>query len=188
MDSHTLADSSVYRVVDVEFFEVVVARIQHRKDTNNSIMVNFVVAKVERKKLIMSEKQLSHHHCSICLYLVVVEIKWLEICALFQSLCKVLCSLWFDVISLQVQAHQSWALRDQISKSFRTNISNLIVAEIYLFNVDSVTFECCANNNEMIIGYAVGEDLLVVAWNDNIDVVVFIIGFFKVLHEGIVGF
>ena len=40
----------------------------------------------------------------------------------------------------------------------------------------------------MIIGYAVGEDLLVVAWNDNIDVVVFIVCFFEVLHEGIVGF
>ena len=188
MDSHTLADCSVYWVVDVEFFEVVVAGIQHRKDTDNSIVINFVISKVERKKLIVSEKQLSHHHCSICLYLVVVEIKWLEICALFQSLCKVLCSFWFDVVSLQVQAHQSWALWDQISKSFCTNISNLIVAKVNLFDVDSVTFESCANNNEMIIGYAVGEDLLVVAWYDNIDVVVFIICFFKVLHEGIVGF
>ena len=75
MDCYTLADSSVYWVVDVEFFEVVVARIQHREDTDNSIVVNFVIAKVERKKLIMCEKQLSHHHCSICLYLVVVEIK-----------------------------------------------------------------------------------------------------------------
>ena len=187
MDRHTLADSSVYWVVDVEFFEVVVARIQHWKDTDNSIVVNFVISKVERKKLIMCEKQLSHHHCSICLYLVVVEIKWLEIRAFFQSLCQVLCSLWFNVVSLQVQAHQPWALWDQITKSFRTNISNLIVAKVYLFDVDSVTFECCANNNEMIIGYAVGEDLLVVAWDDNIDVVVFIVCFFKVLHEGIVG-
>ena len=92
------------------------------------------------------------------------------------------------MVSLQIQTHQSWALRDKIPKSFRTNISNLIVPEIYLFNVDSVTFKSCANNNEMIIGYAVGEDLLVVAWDDNIDVVVFIICFFEVLHEGIVGF
>ena len=75
MDCHTLADGSVYRIIDVEFLEVVVTGIQHRKDTDNSIVVNFVVAKVERKKLIMCEKQLSHHHCSICLYLVVVEIK-----------------------------------------------------------------------------------------------------------------
>ena len=44
MNSYTLTDSSVNWVVNVQLFKIIVARIEHREDSNNSIVVNFIVS------------------------------------------------------------------------------------------------------------------------------------------------
>ena len=46
MNCYTLTDSSVYWVVNVQLLKIIVTRIEHREDSNNSIMVNFIVSKV----------------------------------------------------------------------------------------------------------------------------------------------
>jgi hypothetical protein len=72
VNGNTLTDSFVDWVFKVEFFKSVVARVQNTQDTNHSIMVDFIVAKVQREQLIMSEEQLSYHHGSIGLNFVAV--------------------------------------------------------------------------------------------------------------------
>ena len=48
MDRHWLTDGAVDRIIDVQLFKGVVARIKYTKYTDNSIVIDFVITEVER--------------------------------------------------------------------------------------------------------------------------------------------
>ena len=70
-------------------------------------MVDFIVSKTEGGKLIVSEEQLSNHHCSTSLDLVSIEVETLQVGALFQRLGNILCSVTLNMVSHQVQIEKS---------------------------------------------------------------------------------
>lgn len=72
VNGHALADGPVHWVVDVELFQRVVARVKHRENTDDAVVLDFVVSEVERKHLVVREEQLSDHHRAICLDFVAV--------------------------------------------------------------------------------------------------------------------
>jgi hypothetical protein len=98
----TLTNRLVNGVVDIEFFESVVAAVQHGKDTDDSVVVDFIVAKIERKQLVVREEQFCHHHRAVRLDFVQVQVKHLKVGAFFQSFGKVLRTFALDVVALQV--------------------------------------------------------------------------------------
>lgn len=68
----------VYWVVDIELLERVVRRVQHGKDTDNTIVIHLVVAKVQRDESVVREQQLSDDHCAVRLDLVAVQVQILQ--------------------------------------------------------------------------------------------------------------
>ena len=46
MDGYALTNSFVNWIVKIQFNKCLVARVQHRKDANHSIMINFVVTEI----------------------------------------------------------------------------------------------------------------------------------------------
>ena len=117
----------------------------------------------------MSKQKLSDHHSSISLDLVHIEVEGLQIRAFLQSFCEILCAFTFDVVSLQVEVEESWRLRNEITKSFGTYISNRVVSQVNFFDVNGVPLERCTYHDQVIIGYAIREHLLVVAWDIDVD-------------------
>ena len=151
-------------------------------------MINFVISKVKLEEFVVSEEELGNHHCSVSLYFVHVKVEGLQICALFESFSEILSSFTLYVVSLQVEVQQSWRLRDEITKCLCTYISDLIVTQVNLFNINRVPFKRCTNDDKMVIGYAIREHLFVVSWNGDVDRVIFVVSFFKVLHKGVMRF
>ena len=74
VNRHTLTDRAINWVVNVQLLQGEIARVEHREDTDDSVMINLVVSKTERDKLIVSEKQFSDHHSATSLYFVQVEV------------------------------------------------------------------------------------------------------------------
>jgi len=56
VDCYRLALCLVHWVVNVQLFQSIVALIEDTKDSNNSIMINLVIAEVETQQFIMGEK------------------------------------------------------------------------------------------------------------------------------------
>ena len=56
MNRNTLADSPIDWIVNVQLFEIVVAGVEHWKNTDHTIMVNFVVSKVKLEEFIVGEE------------------------------------------------------------------------------------------------------------------------------------
>ena len=79
VDSYTLANSAVNRVVNVKLFKCVITRIEDRENTNDTIMFDLVVTQVEGKHLVVREKELSYHHGSIGFNFVAIEVQHLEV-------------------------------------------------------------------------------------------------------------
>jgi hypothetical protein len=103
VDRHGLADSFVDGVLDIELLKRIVTRVEHTEDTYYTIVVDFVIAEVEREQLVMSEKQLGDHHCAVCLDLVLIQIQILQVCAFFKSLSKTLSSITLNFIALKIE-------------------------------------------------------------------------------------
>ena len=97
-------------------------------------MVDLVVAEVEGQQLVVSEEQFSNHHCAIGLNFVQIKVQSLQQSALLKCFSQVLSTLALDVVSLQVKTEQTWRLRDEVTESFCTNISDLVVTEVNIFN------------------------------------------------------
>jgi hypothetical protein len=53
VDSHTLADSTVDGVINIQFFQGVVTGVQYGKNTDDTVMLNFVVSQIHRHHLFM---------------------------------------------------------------------------------------------------------------------------------------
>ena len=51
VDSHTLANGLVHRIVDVQLIEGLVRRVEHRQNSNDSIVIDLVVAKAKGGEL-----------------------------------------------------------------------------------------------------------------------------------------
>jgi hypothetical protein len=47
VDSDTLADGLVDGVINIQFNKSLIARVQHRKDADHSIVVNLIVAEIQ---------------------------------------------------------------------------------------------------------------------------------------------
>ena len=87
VNCHTLANGPVDRIINVEFFECVVARVEDREDTNNAVVLDLVVSQVEREHFIVGEEQFGYHHCSVCLNFVPIQIEHLQVSAVLERLC-----------------------------------------------------------------------------------------------------
>ena len=48
MNRHTLADGLVHGVFDIKLLKSVITRIQNWQDTDDTIMIYFVISKIER--------------------------------------------------------------------------------------------------------------------------------------------
>jgi hypothetical protein len=70
MDGDGLADGLVHWVLNIKLLQSEVRAVEHREDADDSVVVDFVVSKVQRQQLVVGEQQLSHHHRPIRLYLV----------------------------------------------------------------------------------------------------------------------
>jgi len=78
MDCNWLANSLIDWVLDVQFFQGVVTRVEHTEDTYYTIMVNFIVSQIEWQKLIMGEEKLCDHHCAVSLDFILIQVKVLK--------------------------------------------------------------------------------------------------------------
>ena len=100
VDCHTLANGPVNWIINVEFFKRVIARVKHGQDTNDAVMFNLVVSKVEGEHFIMREEEFGYHHCSVCLNFVAIQIEHLQVSAVLQRLGKVLRTITLNLVSL----------------------------------------------------------------------------------------
>ena len=55
VNSYTLTNSPVNRIIDVQFLQSVVTRVEYRENSNNAIMLDLVVSQVQRKHFIMGK-------------------------------------------------------------------------------------------------------------------------------------
>ena len=70
VDRYALTDCPVDWIINVKFFQRIVARIKHRENTDDSIMFNLVVSEVEGEHFIVGEEQFCYHHRTIRLNFV----------------------------------------------------------------------------------------------------------------------
>lgn len=100
VDGYTLANSAVDRVVNIKLLKCVITGVEDRQDTDDTIMLDLVVSKVEGKHLIVREEKLSHHHGTVGLNFVAVEVKHLQVRAVLEGFSKVLSTVRLDLVSL----------------------------------------------------------------------------------------
>ena len=72
VDGYTLANGFVNWVFNIQFFQSVVAGIEHTQNTDDTVVVDLVISQIQAQQLVVREKQLCHHHRSICFDFVVV--------------------------------------------------------------------------------------------------------------------
>ena len=66
-------------------------------------------------------------------------------------------------------------------------VGDLVVAEVYLSDVDGVLLERLAQHDQLLVVDSVREVVLVVALNDELDRLILIVGFFQVSAKRFVG-
>ena len=91
-----------------------------------------------------------------------------------------------NLVSHQVQIEESDGLADEIAEGTCANISDLVVSEVNLFNMDSVALQSRADHDQVVISDSISKHVLVISVDNDIDGVVFIIGLLEVLNESIV--
>ena len=91
-----------------------------------------------------------------------------------------------NLVSHQVQIEESDGLADEIAEGACANISDLVVSEVNLFNMDSVALQSRADHDQVVISDSISKHVLVISVDNDIDGVVFIIGLLEVLNESIV--
>ena len=77
VDGNALADSLVHWVVNVQLYKGLIAWVEHRQYSYNSVMVDLVVTQIQRLQFIMRKQQLGNHHSAISFDLVSIQIKGL---------------------------------------------------------------------------------------------------------------
>ena len=92
----------------------------------------------------MGEQKLSYHHSTVGFNFVHVQIQILEVTTFFESFGQELSSLTFDFIALDVEAEKSWTLANKISECLCSLISNVVVTQINVFDVNCKLIECRA--------------------------------------------
>lgn len=75
MDGHTLTNSFINWVFNIQLLQSVVTGVKYRENTDDTVVINFVVSKVQGKELVMGEQKLCHHHGTISLDLVHIQIQ-----------------------------------------------------------------------------------------------------------------
>ena len=111
----------------------------------------------------------------------------MQVGALFQRLGEVLCTFTLDLVALQVQAQQPRTLGDQVAKSLRSFVGDLVESKIDVLNVDGELIQCCAESNEVLVGYTVFEVKLIVSLDDDFKGLVVLHCLLEVLHQAGVG-
>jgi len=107
VDSHTLANGPVDGVINVKFLKCVIAGVEDRENTDDTIVFNLVISQVEGKHLIVREEKFSNHHGSVCLNFVTVQVEHLKVGTVFQCLGQILGTITLDLVSLQVKTQKS---------------------------------------------------------------------------------
>ena len=75
VDRNTLADRLVDWVVNIQLYQGLVARVEDGENTDDAIVVDFVVAEIQRLQLVVSKQQLSNHHRAVRLNLVAIQVE-----------------------------------------------------------------------------------------------------------------
>ena len=163
VDRNTLADRLVDWVVNIQLYQGLVARVEDGENTDDAIVVDFVVAEIQRLQLVVSKQQLSNHHRAVRLNLVAIQVESLQACTVLQSIREVLCAFRLDLVALKTEADKPGGLSNQVSKRFCADISDFVVAEVDIFDVDSVELERFAYGDQVLVGYAICEHELVVS-------------------------
>ena len=107
MNGDRLTNGLINRVLNIKFLECVVRRIEHGQNTDDTIMVDFVVAQVQGQQFVVGEQQFSHHHGASSFDFVHVEVETLHIGTVLERLGQVLSTLTLDSVSLQIQVEKS---------------------------------------------------------------------------------
>lgn len=116
----------------------------------------------------MRKQQLCHHHGAASLDFVHIEVKRLQGRAVLKGLSQVLRALTLDLVSHKIQIQKTNALADEISECTSSNISDHVVAQVYLINVDGIALQSRADDDQMVVSDTVREHILVVSVNDNV--------------------
>ena len=107
--------------------------------------------------------------------------------AVLERLCQILSALTLDLVAHKIQIEETDTLADEVTEGACSNVCDLVVAQIDLINMDSVTLKRCTDNDQVIVSDAVGKHVLMVTVNDDVETVVLIVGLLEVLDEGVVG-
>ena len=134
----------------------------------------------------MREQQLSDHHSATSLDLVHVEVQGLKVGAVFEGFSEVLSTFTLNAVTHQVQIEESNRFADQVTKGTSSDIRDLVVSEVNLFDMDSISLEGRADEDDVVVSDAVSEHVLMVSVDNDINGIILIVSFFKVLNEGIV--
>ena len=65
-------------------------------------MIDLIVAEVQRKQLVVREKQLGDHHGAVRLDLIQVQVQHLKVGAFFECFGQILRTLTLNIVALQV--------------------------------------------------------------------------------------
>mmetsp|Transcript_1243 Transcript_1243/g.1450 ORF Transcript_1243/g.1450 Transcript_1243/m.1450 type:complete len:207 (-) Transcript_1243:21-641(-) len=187
MNSNTLADGLIDRVLNVEIFQGVVTGVQHTEDTDYSIVVDLIVTEVEGEQLVVGEQQLSDHHGSVRLYFVHVQVQVLEVKAFLEVVSQELGAITLDLVALQVESEQARGLANEIGEGLGSFIRYFVVTQINVLDINGKRVERRAEGNESRVVNAVVEVVLVVSLDDDLEGLVVFHGLFQVLHESIMG-
>ena len=116
VNGHRLADCFVYWIVDIKFFECVIARIEDTENTNDTVMIYLIVSQVEGQEFVMGEEKLSNHHSTICLDFIASQIQVLKACALSKGFGQILSTLALYLVALNVKTKETVSSAQQITK------------------------------------------------------------------------
>ncbi len=112
----------------------------------------------------------------------------LQISALLERLSKILSTLRLDVVTLETQAQQAGRFRNKFCQRLRAEVSDFIVSEVDLLNVNREVAQCVAQDHQLFIVNTISEVPLVVSLDDDVDLIVLIVGFLKISNECFVRF
>jgi len=106
-------------------------------------MINLVVSEIEGQQFVVGKEKLCYHHGTVGLDFIIVEIQILEVGAFFQRFSQKLSTFTLDFVSLEVETEKPLTLGNEVGESLSSLVSDLIVAQIDIFNVNSILIESC---------------------------------------------
>jgi hypothetical protein len=107
----------------------------------------------------------------------------LQISALLERLSQVLSTFRLDVVTLETQAQQAGRFRNKFCQRLRAEVSDFIVSEVDLLNVNREVAQRFAQDHQLFIVNTIGEVPLVISLDDDVDLIIFVVGLLKISNE-----